>query len=68
MRWEHQLLRIGEYLLGRACRRLPSEIRDERYRGARNYPPFSVIPISGSPRTAHSACCATRPTPSAGPL
>jgi len=32
MRWERQLLRVGEYLIGRACRRLPSEIRDERYR------------------------------------
>jgi len=32
MRWERQLLRIGEHLLGRACRRLPREIRDERYR------------------------------------
>jgi hypothetical protein len=32
MRWERQLLRSGEYLLGLACRRLPSEIRDDRYR------------------------------------
>lgn len=32
MRWERPLLRIGEYLVGRACRRLPGEIRDERYR------------------------------------
>lgn len=32
MRCERQLLRIGEYLLGRACQCLPSEARDERYR------------------------------------
>jgi hypothetical protein len=32
MRAERALLRIGEYLVGRACRRLPREIRDERYR------------------------------------
>jgi hypothetical protein len=27
-----QLLRAGEYLLGQACRRLPPDIREERYR------------------------------------
>jgi hypothetical protein len=32
MRGERALLRIGEYLVGRACRRLPRGIRDERYR------------------------------------
>jgi hypothetical protein len=32
MRAERALLRIGEYLVGRACLRLPGEIRDERYR------------------------------------
>ena len=32
MRAEQALLRIGEYLVGRACRRLPREIRDERCR------------------------------------
>ena len=32
MRGERALLGIGEYLVGRACRRLPREIRDERYR------------------------------------
>jgi hypothetical protein len=32
MRWERPLLRAGEYLIGRSCRRLPSQIRDERYR------------------------------------
>ena len=32
MRAERSLLRIGEYLVGRACRRLPREIRDERCR------------------------------------
>ena len=32
MRWERQLLCIGEYLVGRACRRLPGKVRDERYR------------------------------------
>jgi F-type H+-transporting ATPase subunit b len=31
MRAERQLLRIGEYLVGRACRRLPRDIREERY-------------------------------------
>ena len=32
MRAEPALLRIGEYLVRRACRRLPPEIRGERYR------------------------------------
>jgi F-type H+-transporting ATPase subunit b len=32
MRAERQLLRVGEYLVGRACRRLPPGIREERYR------------------------------------
>jgi hypothetical protein len=32
MRAARALLRIGEYLVGRACLRLPGEIRDERYR------------------------------------
>lgn len=32
MRAERQLLRIGEYLVGRACQRLPEDIREERYR------------------------------------
>jgi len=32
MRGERRLLRIGEYLIARACRHLPSEARDERYR------------------------------------
>ena len=32
MRAERQLLYIGEYLVGRACRRLPQDIREERYR------------------------------------
>ena len=32
MRGERRLLRIGEYLIGRACRHLPAEARDERYR------------------------------------
>ena len=32
MRGERQVLRAGEYLLGRACARLPAEMRDERYR------------------------------------
>jgi hypothetical protein len=31
MRGERQLLRLGEYLVGRACRRLPRDIRHERY-------------------------------------
>jgi hypothetical protein len=32
MRGERQLLRLGEYLVGRACQRLPKDIREERYR------------------------------------
>lgn len=32
MRGERQLLRLGEYLVGRACQRLPQDIREERYR------------------------------------
>jgi hypothetical protein len=31
MRAERQLLRIGEYLVGRACQRLPPDVREERY-------------------------------------
>jgi hypothetical protein len=31
MRGERQLLRLGEYLVGRACQRLPQDIRQERY-------------------------------------
>jgi hypothetical protein len=32
MRAERPLLRIGEYLIARACRHLPAGARDERYR------------------------------------
>lgn len=32
MRAERQLLRLGEYLVGRACQELPRDIREERYR------------------------------------
>jgi DivIVA domain-containing protein len=32
MRGERPLLRTGEYLIARACRHLPAEARDERYR------------------------------------
>lgn len=32
MRGERRVLRIGEYLIARACRHLPAETRDERYR------------------------------------
>ena len=32
MRAERQLLRLGEYLVGRVCQRLPKDIREERYR------------------------------------
>jgi hypothetical protein len=32
MRAERQLLRLGEYLVGRACQQLPKDIREERYR------------------------------------
>jgi hypothetical protein len=31
MRGERALLRIGEYLVGRACRHLPRKIREDRY-------------------------------------
>ena len=31
MRGERQLLRLGEYLVGRACQQLPQDIREERY-------------------------------------
>ena len=32
MRGERRLLRLGEYLVGRACQRLPQDVREERYR------------------------------------
>jgi hypothetical protein len=32
MRAERQLLRLGEYLVRRACQRLPKDVREERYR------------------------------------
>jgi len=32
MRGERPLLRLGEYLVSRACQRLPQDIREERYR------------------------------------
>ena len=32
MRGERPLLRLGEYLVGQACQRLPQDIREERYR------------------------------------
>jgi hypothetical protein len=32
MRGDRQLLRLGEYLLRRACQRLPQDIRQGRYR------------------------------------
>jgi hypothetical protein len=32
MRGERLLLRLGEYLVGRACQRLPQDVREERYR------------------------------------
>ena len=31
MRGERQLLRLGEYLVRRACRQLPPDVREERY-------------------------------------
>jgi len=31
MRGERQLLRLGEYLVGRACEQLPQDFREERY-------------------------------------
>ena len=31
MRGERQLLRLGEYLVRRACRQLPQDVREERY-------------------------------------
>src|SRR6516162_2403442 len=32
MRGERRLLRLGEYLVGRACQQLPQDVREERYR------------------------------------
>jgi hypothetical protein len=32
MRGKRRLLRIGEYLIARACQHLPAGARDERYR------------------------------------
>jgi hypothetical protein len=32
MRGERRLLRIGEYLVGRACQRLPRDVREDRHR------------------------------------
>jgi hypothetical protein len=32
MRLERRLLRLGEYLVGRACQQLPQDVRAERYR------------------------------------
>ena len=32
MRGERRLLRLGEYLVGRACQQLPPDVREERYR------------------------------------
>jgi hypothetical protein len=32
MRGERRLLRLGEYLVGRACQRLPQDVREERCR------------------------------------
>jgi hypothetical protein len=32
MRGERLLLRLGEYLVGRACQELPQDVREERYR------------------------------------
>lgn len=32
MRGERRLLRLGEYLVGRACQRLSPDVREERYR------------------------------------
>jgi hypothetical protein len=32
MRGERRLLRLGEYLVRRACQQLPPDVRDERYR------------------------------------
>ena len=31
MRGQRQLLRLGEYLVRRACRQLPQDVREERY-------------------------------------
>lgn len=32
MRGERRLLRLGEYLVGRACQQLPQDVREEQYR------------------------------------
>ena len=54
MRGERQLLRLGEYLLRRACQRLPPDIRQERYREwAAELPAILQDPqIKHSPRRA----------------
>jgi len=54
MRGERQLLRLGEYLLRRACQRLPPDIRQERYREwAAELPAILQDPqIRHSPRRA----------------
>jgi hypothetical protein len=54
VRGERALLRLGEYLLARACRQLPRRIREERYREwAAELPPILQDPeIRPAPRRA----------------
>jgi hypothetical protein len=69
MRVEYALLRTGEYLVRRACRRLPPDIRDDRYREwTAELPAILHDPQIRLGRTVPSACWATRPTPCAGTL
>jgi DivIVA domain-containing protein len=56
MRGERRLLRIGEYLIARACRHLPAEARDERYREWAAELPA----ILGDPSVRPAACRAAR--------
>jgi hypothetical protein len=54
MRGERRLLRLGEYLVGRACQQLPPDVREERYREwAAELPAILHDPqVRSSPRRA----------------
>ena len=57
MRGERRLLRLGEYLVGRACQQLPPDVREERRSletsEAKHSPPAST------PHRAHSGLLAS---------
>jgi hypothetical protein len=64
MRGERALLRLGESLVRRACRRLPRTVREDRYREwAAELPAILHDPEIRLARTVPSACWPTRPTP-----